>query len=241
MEEENEEGKPENKEMRKKSDDEEGLLDVVRENPWVAATVVLGVVVVIMLFGSFLGTGNVTGHVVSESEAGDAIVKIVNSQGADAELISVDKEFGLYNVIFSVDGRESSVYVTLDGKNIINGLIPLESLKEQEPSEQYFTEEQNALIQEFSDCLYNSGMRIYYAGWCGHCHNLIETFGGLDNMGEMMIECQTANQQPGTGAELCKAEEIRGFPTIKINGEQYSGARNFEAFAEVTECEVPAL
>jgi glutaredoxin len=84
-------------------------------------------------------------------------------------------------------------------------------------------------------------MRVYYADWCGHCHNLVNTFGGIENAGKMMIQCQTADGSSGTGADLCAQENIRGFPTIKINGEGYSGARTFEAFAGATGCTAPAL
>jgi len=253
------EKKPEKEETKEKqesdkSEGKESLTDKIRENPWIVATLVLGILALIILLGNFIGftggsittfPGSITGGTVGVSDIGNMILEIVNSQGGDAELIDVSKEHGLYKVTFSSGGQESSVYVTLDGENIVNGLIPLSVLLQQDESSQQtpqlYSEEDNQKIQEFSQCLADNGMRVYYAGWCGHCHNLIETFGGLENAGEMMIECQTENQQPGEGADLCDEEEITGYPTIKINGKAYSGGRTFEAFAEATGCVAPDL
>jgi hypothetical protein len=52
-------------------------------------------------------------------------------------------------------------------------------------------------------------------------------------------DCSTQSRQPGTGAALCNAENVRGYPTIKYgpsnNLRDYNGARDFatlKAFVE---------
>lgn len=216
--------------------DKDKILETVRGNPWIVSTFVMGAIVMVLLFSS----GGLTGGVISADAAGDIIIDLAKAQLPDIEIVNVEKEDGLYKIDYSSSQGDSFIYLTLDGKNIANPLAPQEDAGEDEqPIE--FTEEQNVLVKEFSSCLYEKGMRVYYAGWCSHCHNLIETFGGLENAGNMMIECQTETQEPGKDAALCEVEDIQGFPTIKINGEAYNGARTFEAFAETTGCVVPQL
>ena len=67
----------------------------MRENPWIVSTFVLGLLVVIMLVGSF---GGMTGGTISESDAGQAILDFANSQGANAELVGVEKVGVFYEV-----------------------------------------------------------------------------------------------------------------------------------------------
>ncbi len=222
------------------------LTESFRENPWVVSTFVLGIFALVLIITSF--TGGITGGTISEEDAGKIVIDFVNSQvEGQVELVSVGKESGLYEVIISIEGQEIPVYLTEDGKSLVQSVIPLDALMEQQINSQQtqqiseYTEEDNKKIQEFSKCLEDKGLVVYYAGWCGHCHTLIDTFGGLENAGDMMIECQTADGQEGEGADLCIAEEITGVPTIKINGEKYSGARTFDAFAEATGCVAPQL
>jgi len=231
-----------------KDDSEEGLIDKIRENPFIAATVILGMVVVVLLFNSFIGTGSViTGNVVSERDAGNSLENFLLVQtGGQGTLKQIENYNDyLYLAIITYQGRDIPLYITKDGNYLIQGLTELnfeeEEVQENQEVISPYTEEENLLIQEFSSCLYDKGMRVYYAGWCGHCHNLIDTFGGLKNAGEMMFECQTESRQTGKDADLCSKENITGFPTIKINGEQYSGARTFEAFAQTTGCTSPQV
>ncbi len=107
------------------------LTDKARDNPWVVATLVLGVVVAIFIIGDLSGgvTGAAVG-VMNSDDVGQKIVNLINERTQEnAELLSVEEEAGLYRVDFSTSQGESSVYVTLDGENIINGLIPLQTLE----------------------------------------------------------------------------------------------------------------
>jgi len=231
--------------IKKESSKKETLTDVMRKNPWVGATVVLGIIVLILLVNNFSGlTGStITGSVVAGDDAGQAILDIVKLKTPDAELVGVEKENGLYKVTFSAEGQESSVYVTLDGENLIDGgLIPLSVIKDQQtqtlqettPAEGY-SETDLEELREFSSCLASNGLKIYGANWCGWTKKLvIDTLGGFDVVGAAYVEC-TEEQ------ELCQSEGVTGYPTIKLDGEVYSGERTLEALAEATNCIVPEL
>jgi len=106
----------------------DSLTEKFRENPWVLSTLVLGVVTLILLVGGFGGItgGTITGGVVSEGEAGDAMINFANAQGAGAELVEVNDDGDFYEVILSINGQEMPVYVTKDGKYFTQALIPLD-------------------------------------------------------------------------------------------------------------------
>lgn len=220
----------------------------LRKNPWILSSFVLGILVVILLMNSF----SMTGGTVSSDIAGEKLIEFVHIQtDGEGELVEIN-DFGdyFYEVIVLFQGQNLPLYITKDGNYFSSAVSPLfeeevfdtpsdttDTTSSETPQE--YSEEDNQKIQEFSQCLVDKGLRVYYAGWCGYCHALIEIFGGLENAGEMMIECQTADRQAGEGADLCAEENIAGFPTIKINGEAYSSARTFEAFAEATGCPLP--
>lgn len=135
------EKRPEKKDSKKK----DTLTEKMRDNPWILATFVLGLVALILIVGKFSGlTGSaITGSVVAGDDAGGMIIDLVKTQGGNAELVNVIKESGLYKVEFSVDGEQSQVYVTLDGKNIVNGLIPVSTLTQQTQPPQQAQESQD--------------------------------------------------------------------------------------------------
>lgn len=225
-------------------------LNYCRKNPWVISTIALGIVVLVLMFNSF-GSFGCTGNVISEEEASQKLLDLYTSQGIEGlSVSSVEKVSGVYQVNFDYQGQEVPSFLTLDG-NMVGSLFEFpekgqtqasgSSSSSSSSSSVEYTQEQNALIKDFGECLYEKGMRVYYADWCGHCHSLIETFGGLDNAGRMMIQCQNQDQTPGTGAELCAQENITGFPTIKINGERYNGARTFQALGNATGCVAPII
>ena len=99
------------------------LTENVRKNPWVISTLILGVLVVILLVTTF--SGDFTGNAVSKSTAADNLVTYAESQGIDVLVNGVSEKFGLYSLAVSIDGQNSSLYVTKDGKNIVSGLIPM--------------------------------------------------------------------------------------------------------------------
>jgi|Deesub1362B_J571_1020462.scaffolds.fasta_scaffold08096_5 glutaredoxin len=93
---------------------------------------------------------------------------------------------------------------------------------------QYSTEE----LQQFIDCLDRAETVIYGAKWCGYCKKLVSMLGGYDIVAPIYIECPE-------NEEICDKEGVTAYPTIKINGTKYTGARTFEGLAEATGCPVP--
>lgn len=107
-------------------------LDSVKKNPWIAVTVLLAVVVVVMAFSGGEDSG-ISGDVVSTDEAGNQLVSFLNSQGkGDVELVSTTKESFLYKTIVKFQGQDIPVYTTLDGKYVVPQIIPLSGAGVQE-------------------------------------------------------------------------------------------------------------
>lgn len=87
----------------------------MRENPWILSTFVLGVLVLILIIGSF--SGKLTGNVVSGDSAGQQMLDYFNSNGVeDLTIKSVDDVSGVYKVNFEYQGAVVPYYVTKDGK-----------------------------------------------------------------------------------------------------------------------------
>lgn len=97
------------------------ILNKIRANPWILATIFLALVLVVMLFVK----GGFTGSTISESEASEKLVSFVESQGGTADVISSEREGSLYKVTIGYEGQEIPVYVTLDGNFLVPSLIPL--------------------------------------------------------------------------------------------------------------------
>ncbi len=105
------------------SSNSSNLTEKARKNPWVVSTLILGILVVILLVTTF--SGGFTGNAVSKSTAADNVVSYAESQGVNVLVNDISEKFGLYSLAVSIDGKNSSLYVTKDGKNIVSGLIPM--------------------------------------------------------------------------------------------------------------------
>lgn len=106
------------------------VTDKIRENPWILATIVLGVITVFLLIGNF-SDNNVTGSAVAVSpqEAESKVLEFINSQlDAPVEAVKTITKSGLYEVTVLFEGREVPVYITQDGENLVQGLAPIDEL-----------------------------------------------------------------------------------------------------------------
>jgi protein-disulfide isomerase len=103
------------------------LTEILRKNPWILSTVVLGIFVVLLVIGSF---GSIpTGNSISESDAGKIIVNFAQEQtGQPIELDSVTETAGIYEVNIIFQNQTIPLYLTKDGENLIQGLTPLSSI-----------------------------------------------------------------------------------------------------------------
>ncbi len=100
-----------------------GLTEKIRENPWVVSTFVFGLIVVILLVTTF--SGKITGNAVSGETAAANLVSYASLQGINVTVKGISDESGLYKIDATINGQDTSVFVTKDGKNIVNGLIPV--------------------------------------------------------------------------------------------------------------------
>lgn len=97
-------------------------LSGVRRNPWILATIILALALVVLIF---MKSGFVGGGAVSADKAAENLLSYVNSQGGNAEVVSAEKNGSFYEVVVKYQGQDVPVYVTLDGNYLVPGLIPL--------------------------------------------------------------------------------------------------------------------
>ena len=103
------------------------ITDRFRGNPWILATIVLGIVLLIFLVTSSGVTGRITGNVISENDVGDMLLKVYEANGIQGlTLDSVKEVSGVYQVNFNYQGQVVPIYVTKDGK-YSGSLTPLSS------------------------------------------------------------------------------------------------------------------
>ena len=94
-------------------------LNKIFKNPWAIATIILVIALVVVLFANpFPG--------VSKNKAGEDVVAFLNSQtGGGVELIEINTKDSLYEVLVDFQGQQIPVYITNDGKYLVQGLVPL--------------------------------------------------------------------------------------------------------------------
>ena len=225
----------------KKKCDCKKILKSLSKNYWTVATVILAVVLI-----AILAMGGIGGNSISANAAGIRVADWVSEQVESVEVLGVTDEGGLYAVTFSYANpettatEEATLQITKDGSNLILQAIPLTgqitapTQTQPEPQTAY-SEEDLTKLKEFGDCLGEKGLMIYGADWCGWTQKLVvETLGGFEVAAAAYIECTVEEA-------LCASEGITGYPTIKLNGEAYSGERTIEALAQATGCPAPEL
>jgi len=84
--------------------------------------------------------------------------------------------------------------------------------------------------ESFEQCLTKAGLKMYGTEWCSFCMQQKRLFGdAFENVA--YIDCDQ-------NKELCTSEEIRGYPTWKMNGESYQGVQSLEKLAQLSDCEL---
>lgn len=111
----------------------------LRSKPWMVSTFVLGILVVLILIGSFSG---ITGNAISGNKAGNNLINFAVSQGVNATLINVTSDGSFYKVFLSINNQEAPYFVTKDGKYFVSEsyLVPL-TAKETAPNTNTETQE----------------------------------------------------------------------------------------------------
>lgn len=98
-------------------------LYAIKHNIWMSVSIVLAIALIVSLFFAFRGGSGV----VSGEKAASNLIDFINKQGNGvAELVSVEKKDGMYEVIVSFQGQNIPVFITLDGKNLVSNVVPLD-------------------------------------------------------------------------------------------------------------------
>ena len=112
---------------------EKTLTTKLRENPFIVSTIVLGVLAISLL--AIILWDGITRKSISEDEAMDTLQEFLNTKVDGVEVLGIQRDSSLYLLNFNSSSGEAFVYITLDGKYIINSLMPLkeESTKPDKP------------------------------------------------------------------------------------------------------------
>ena len=73
------------------------------------------------------------------------------------------------------------------------------------------------------------GAKMYGAYWCSHCHDQKQLFGKSAFSQINYIECDPKGKNSQT--DLCKAANVKGFPTWEIKGKTVTGTQSLEELA----------
>ncbi len=96
------------------------IISKIKNNPWMAVSFVL-FFLLILSFGFRNGDGG-----VGEKKVEENVLNFVNRLGqGEAEIVSVEKNAGLYLATVKFQGNNIPVYTTLDGKYLIQNPVPL--------------------------------------------------------------------------------------------------------------------
>jgi len=88
----------------------------------------------------------------------------------------------------------------------------------------------NEEMDIFAQCLTENGFKMYGTEWCSHCQNQKKLFGRSFKLIDY-IDCDR-------NKNLCLSNGVKGYPTWKINGENYSGEQSLERLAQLSGCEL---
>ncbi len=124
----------ENKETKVPDDNFEKkpmMTDKFRENPWILSTLVLGILSLILIVGSFSGVfGGMTGNVISSDDAGQKLLSFYESTGAQGlDVASVKETSGVYQVNFEYQGAVVPIFITKDGQ-LAGSLSPIKTISD---------------------------------------------------------------------------------------------------------------
>ena len=102
---------------------EKSFSEKVKSNPWMLATIVLGIITLVLVVFIMPKT-SLTGNAISEKDIGNLALDFANSQllQSPGTLGTVKEVSGIYEVeIFNINGKSLPLYLTKDGKFIYPG------------------------------------------------------------------------------------------------------------------------
>lgn len=79
---------------------------------------------------------------------------------------------------------------------------------------------------EFAQYLTGQGVKMYGTEWCSHCKNQKKLFGNSFQYIDF-VDCDKNKQE-------CLTAGVQGYPTWKINGQNYPGEQSFEKLSQLS-------
>jgi len=132
----------------------------IPKHNWAIATYAFAVLALLLVVSSF--SGGLTGSTVSETKAGEELMGYLTAQvGEGVEIVSSKDMGSLYEISISYQGRTIPLYVTKDGKYLVQGIAPLEVGEfEQEPAPQEVPKSDKPIVELFvmSHCPFGTQM-----------------------------------------------------------------------------------
>ncbi len=101
------------------------FINKLRNNLWIVSTFVLAIVLVVVLIMNNGGSG---GSAVSADIAAKSVLSFINNNPnlqSQVTLAKSEKDGQLYKITLNYQGQEVPLYATLDGKFLVNSIVPL--------------------------------------------------------------------------------------------------------------------
>lgn len=90
-------------------------------------------------------------------------------------------------------------------------------------------------LDNFAQCLTDSGVKMYGADWCPHCQNQKKLFSSAFKFIDY-TECAVPSN-PRQQAKACSDADISGYPTwVFANGQRIEGEASFEDLSKISGC-----
>jgi glutaredoxin len=85
-------------------------------------------------------------------------------------------------------------------------------------------------FDSFAQCLTEKEIKMYGTEWCPHCKDQKGLFGNSFDYVDY-IDCDKDRN-------ICTLAGVTGYPTWKINGQNYPGTQQLSRLSELSECEL---
>jgi len=107
--------------------EEHKVIKSMRNNPWIAVSIVLGIMFIVLLIMTLKGESTVvSSKTISADKAGTSLIDYLNAQtGGGVSYISSKDIGNLYEITVSYQGQDIPVYITKDGKYFVQGATSL--------------------------------------------------------------------------------------------------------------------
>lgn len=116
------------------------------------------------------------------------------------------------------------------------GILDSKAQRQDAPKTEEVSPDKKAQLDEFAQCIADSGTTFYGTFWCPYCQSQKADFRNSTNL--PYVECSKPNKQMNA---TCVAAGIKNFPTWEFpDGSRQTGRLPLQMLAEKTDCALPA-